>query len=117
MFRIKCSEKNYSVVDFLALLIHNFYIQLLVETGIVGFSFLFITFCYVLFQSITQLKTVLLKQKRHLTDYQVCLLAGILITVWPFSPNGNFFTNWMIIVYSLPAFFIFNQFTQKECHI
>ncbi len=115
MFRIKCSEKNYSVGRFpCSSHPHNFYIQLLVETGIVGFSFLFITFCYVLFQSITQLKTVLLKQKRHLTDYQVCLLAGILITVWPFSPNGNFFTNWMIIVYSLPAGFYLQSIYSKK---
>ena len=46
---------------------------------------------------------IIFMQKRFLTDYQVCLLAGILISVWPFSPNGNFFHNWLMIVYSLPV--------------
>ena len=33
----------------------------------------------------------------------IALLAGILITLWPFSPNGNFFNNWLMVVYSLPV--------------
>jgi len=52
-----------------------------------------------------QLKSIILKQQRYLTDYQVCLLAGMLISVWPFSPNGNFFNNWLAIIYSLPIGF------------
>ena len=82
---------------------HNFYVQLLAETGIIGFLFLFSTFVYVLYAALRQLKTIIFRQKRYLKDYQVCLLAGILITVWPFSPNGNFFNNWLMIVYSLPT--------------
>ena len=116
MFRIKCSEKKYAVGRFpCSSHPHNFYVQLLAETGIVGFSFLLIAFCYVIFQSINQLKTILFKQKRHITDYQVCLLAAILITVWPFSPSGNFFTNWMIIMYSLPVgFYLQSIYSNKK---
>ena len=45
----------------------------------------------------------------------MCLLAGILITVWPFSPNGNFFHNWLIIVYSLPVgFFLASVYARKK---
>ena len=53
--------------------------------------------------SVRQIKSIIFNQKRILTDYQVCLLAAIFVTVWPLSPNGNFFNNWLMIIYSLPV--------------
>ena len=106
MFRILCKEKKYIVGNYpCSTHPHNFYIQLLAETGIIGFLFLFICLFYVLYVSLLQLKSIIFKQKRYLTDYQVCLLSGFLITLWPFTPNGNFFNNWLMIVYSLPIGF------------
>jgi hypothetical protein len=94
---------------------HNFYAQLLAETGIIGFLFLFSILCYVLYAALRQFKCVIFKQKRPLTDYQVCLLAGVLITVWPFTTNGNFFNNWLMIVYSLPAgFYLQSIYSNKN---
>jgi len=115
MFRIICENEKYATgVYACSTHPHNFYIQLLAETGIVGFSFLFCALVYVIYTALKQFKTIIFKQKRHITDYQVCLLAGILITVWPLVPNGNFFNNWLMIIYSLPVGFYLQSIYSKK---
>ena len=115
MFRVICKDEKYATgITPCMTHPHNFYIQLLAETGIIGFSFLFSAFAYVLYCAYRQLKSIVLRQKRYLTDYQVCLLAGILVTVWPLSPNGNFFHNWLAIVYSLPVGFYLHSIYGKN---
>jgi O-antigen ligase len=115
MFRVICKDEKYATgVSPCMTHPHNFYVQLLAETGIIGFSFLFSAFAYVLYCAYRQFKSIVLRQKRYLTDYQVCLLAGILITVWPLSTNGNFFHNWLMIVYSLPVGFYLHSIYGKN---
>jgi O-antigen ligase len=115
MFRVICKDKKYAIgrnpCDTHP---HNFYVQLLAETGIFGFSFLFSVFVYVLYCAYRQFKSMVLRQKRYVSDYQVCLLGGILITVWPLTTNGNFFHNWLMIVYSLPAGFYLHSIYGKN---
>jgi O-antigen ligase len=115
MFRVICKDEKYAVgTNSCDIHPHNFYVQLLAETGIIGFSFLFSAFAYVLYCAYRQFKSIVLRQKRYLTDYQVCLLAGILITVWPVTTNGNFFHNWLMIVYSLPVGFYLHSIYGKN---
>ena len=116
MFRVMCKDKKYATETIIcASHPHNFYIQLLAETGMIGFLFLLTAFFYVIYSALKQFKAIIFKQKRPFTDYQVCLLAGLLITVWPLSPNGNFFNNWLMIVYSLPiGFYLQSIFTKKN---
>jgi len=115
MFRVMCKDEKYAVgVSPCSTHPHNFYVQLLAETGIIGFLFLFSAFIYVIYTAFRQFKSIIFKEKRPLTDYQVCLLSGILISFWPFSPNGNFFNNWLMIVYSLPVGFYLQSIYSKK---
>ena len=115
MFRIKCKNKEYATgISPCMTHPHNFYVQLLAETGIMGFLFLLSGLSYLLYAALRQLKSIIFKKKRPFSDYQVCLLAGILITVWPLSPNGNFFNNWLMIVYSLPIGFFLQSIYYKN---
>ena len=115
MFRIICADEKYATgITPCMTHPHNFYIKLLAETGIIGFLFLSSVLIYVFYIALRQFKSIIFKQKRPLTDYQVCLLAGILISVWPVTTNGNFFNNWMIIIYSLPAGFYLQSIYVKK---
>ena len=102
LFRIKCHDLKYAVGDAPCdQHPHNFYFQLLAETGIIGFSFLLGLFLYVIYLSIKHIIEYLKYKKYFLSDYQICLLGGLLITAWPFTSNGSIFTNYLMLFYSL----------------
>jgi O-antigen ligase len=81
---------------------HNTYIQLLAETGLLGFLIVFSLFLLLIYNSI---KYFLLKKFSNtivFSDLQILILSAFLITLWPLVPSGNFFNNWLNIIYYLP---------------
>jgi O-antigen ligase len=90
-FRIICSDKKYyENLNSCSTHPHNTLLQLLAETGLFGsffFIFIFIYSNYLLF------KNIILKRFNR-----IFVFLPLLIIFFPFSPNGNFFNNWLSIV-------------------
>lgn len=110
IFRLSC--KNYKLDemgDGCSTHPHNFYLQLLVETGIIGFSFIFIALLYLIKETF-----YILIRKKKVTSQEICLLSCFLITLWPIAPTGNIFNNWLMIVYILPLGFYLNIKLSKK---
>lgn len=104
-FRLLCNEKKYKVSENSCTTHpHSTYIQLLAETGLIGFSFVFFAFLYIIFLSIKILfKKIEINNK--FSSFNSSLLAMFLITLWPLAPSGNFFHNWLLILYFYPVGF------------
>lgn len=96
---------------------HNTYVQILAETGLIGFCFILGLLIYFLYIIIYHLKNVIFRRSYYFNNFEICLLASILISIWPLAPTGNFFNNWISIVYYFPiGFFIwsFNKGKKKQ---
>lgn len=81
---------------------HNTYIQLLAETGIIGFLIILSIFISISYYSLKHLYFRVFKNLIIFKEYEVCLLASFVITLWPVVPTGNFFNNFISIIYFYP---------------
>ena len=101
MFRKKCSEYKLSEKGCNSHP-HSTYFQLLAETGAIGFLSFFSIFIYVC----TKIIKIILKKNINILDWQkLSLLVSFFITTFPFIPSGNFFNNWLSVIYFLPVGF------------
>ena len=116
MFRHKCSEPEYIVSNYsCSTHPHNTYLQLLSETGIFSFLIIFFIFCFFIFKTAEHFFLKIFKKKIVFSDFQIALLSSILITLWPLAPTGNFFNNWISILYFYPiGIFLWTLKNQKK---
>ena len=103
MFRVYCKkEENFVAVNACTTHPHNFYAQMLAETGIMGFFLLISIFLYICYLFLKNLFFLIFKRKPLLTDEAICLLSFYFITFFPLLPSGNFFNNWLSIIIYYP---------------
>jgi|TARA_B110000037_G_scaffold69753_1_gene84319 O-antigen ligase len=103
-FRINCKntvnkkltelKKAYPNIVFCNTHPHNYYLQLLAETGLIGFIFVSIIFIKLFFDYLKQIYNLIKKDKSIKKEY-VTILSGLIIYIWPLTTTGSFFNNWI----------------------
>ena len=86
---------------------HNSYLQLLSEAGLLGFLFIF--FIFFMISKLFFIRIFFRKKNKvDLNKYELVKyvsLIAIFVNLWPLSPNGNFFNNWLSSMYYYPVGF------------
>ena len=72
---------------------HNIYAQFMAELGLFGMIFILIAQFYLFRQLFIALKN---------NDKNFFLILMMIISLWPLSTSGNFFNNWLSMVYFYP---------------
>ena len=114
-FRNFCNEERYKLSERSCTTHpHNTYVQILSETGLIGFIFITSIFIFFITMSLKHILGVIFKNKYYFNDFEICLLSAILISLWPFAPTGNFLNNWVSIVYYFPVGFLLWSLNKRD---
>lgn len=83
---------------------HSTYIQLLAEVGIIGFLFILGFYIFI----ISKVINLYLNYYTGIKNYNASMLFlfAFLLNFFPFIPSGNFFNNWLSIIYFYPLGFL-----------
>ena len=85
---------------------HNFYFQLLAETGLIGFSLVFYFFLFLM-------KLYFQLYKENFKNFSILIvgipLSGLIFHLWPLITTGSFFTNYNCIQIYLCLGFFFGE--------
>lgn len=77
---------------------HNTYLQLISETGFLGFIYILSLWFFCVFKFFSNQEA-----------YYKCLLLGLIINLFPLMPSGNFFSGWLSILYFYPLGFLLKE--------
>jgi O-antigen ligase len=79
---------------------HNIHIQFLSELGILGYIFLLVAFFFLLITVFSIfLKYIRANKLKDKEKFLFFSLIGLLLSIFPFFPSGNFFNNWLSVIF------------------
>ena len=95
---------------------HNYYFQLLAETGVVGLFILISIFVYFTIELVKILKNKIFLKKTIKNQSEIVLMIFFVSYFWPISFTGNFFNNWlsMSLFYSIGLYFFYTRNDQRN---
>ena len=100
-FKVKCKEEKYKYYKARCEIHpHNYYFQLFSELGFFGGISLLLLFLVI---SIELFKIFIKNKKQE--DFKTILVIALFIFLWPITPHGNFFSNWIIMLFLMPLSF------------
>tara|TARA_B100000700_G_C14948674_1_gene810539 strand:- start:123 stop:1373 length:1251 start_codon:yes stop_codon:yes gene_type:complete len=120
MYRKLCYEEKYFYVSKNTNLNtcsshpHGTYPQLLAEAGLIGAIPAIFIFFWILYLFVSHLYLKMKKGYLKLSDYQICIIVSIFLTLWPLIPSGNFFGSWLSTIYYLPIGFLLHSFANNK---
>ncbi len=104
-YRIKSNDEKYKISELSwNTHPHSIYFQLLAETGFLGAIMIFIAFLYFSISIVKESFYKLSQDGLNKTNsnFKIFIIIAILINIFPLIPSGNFFNNWMSIVFYYP---------------
>lgn len=111
IFREECKNLKYKNINGCSTHTHNFFLQSLSETGILGTSFL-VYFFFLIFK-----RTILIKKfnynRNNYVKAKTILGISFLINFLPFLTTGNLFNNWLLYLLSMPLIFFISLDNNK----
>jgi hypothetical protein len=93
---------------------HNYYFEFLSELGLIGFTFLLVSFFYLLFIFLKVLNTVFFKKNINVYFPLLFSLLGVIITLFPLFPSGSFFNNWLSSIFYFNLAFVLSFILIKK---
>ncbi len=96
---------------------HNYYFQTLAELGLIGITFLFSGFFYLLFILFKQFINLWFKKNNKsllLPDHLVSMFSLSLILFWPLIPHQSFYNNWLNVYIFLAFGFTLYFYENKK---
>ena len=102
-FRNECKKEVYYQKNGCSTHPHNFYIQFLVELGLIGFLFLSLIFFIMLLIIFFKKQNFYLFNLRNqiFNNENYSIMIGLFVFIFPFKTHGSFFNNWLSICFYL----------------